>query len=367
METKKILDKNGLEYYTGKIKQQIPKKTSQLTNDSGFVLKSVNDLTNYYNKSNTYNKAEVNALVGSGGTGNILSDTINSIMVVDELPETELEGVLYLVKEVLEPVVLNLYPSQVEHTETNGFTVTFKEQKVIADGSNDSSSVWGWTNHFNMNLEANKTYYLQFTNLSGSFDDSKRISQSDGIVNAVMLTGYDASGGFTNLINSVERTASGIYEKYTFTPTTTYAEYSLSMQVKKYNVFDNWTCSIVIAEEIDDGNLYDYSTASILNNAKVEGTTIVSGSNQNKITYLQVEPNTTYTISKTVNEHFGVGLSTEEPVIGTVFNTYSNDATLGEITITTGANDNYLAIYYWTSYDTGTEEEIRSSIVVTKV
>ena len=58
METKKILDKNGLEYYTGKIKQQIPKKTSQLTNDSGFVLKSVNDLTNYYNKSNTYNKAE---------------------------------------------------------------------------------------------------------------------------------------------------------------------------------------------------------------------------------------------------------------------------------------------------------------------
>lgn len=46
----------------------IPTKTSQLTNDSGFVLKSVNDLTNYYNKSNTYNKAEVNALV-AGGSG----------------------------------------------------------------------------------------------------------------------------------------------------------------------------------------------------------------------------------------------------------------------------------------------------------
>lgn len=46
----------------------IPTKTSQLTNDSGFVLKSVNDLANYYNKSNTYNKAEVNALV-AGGSG----------------------------------------------------------------------------------------------------------------------------------------------------------------------------------------------------------------------------------------------------------------------------------------------------------
>lgn len=186
---------------------------------------------------------------GSSGTGNVSSDTINSIMVVDELPETEVEGVLYLVKEALEPVVVNLYPSQVENTETNGFTVTFKERNVIANGSNDGASVWGWTNHFNMNLEANKTYYLQFTNLSGSFDDSKRISQSDGIVNAVMLAGYDESGGSTNLINSVERTASGIYEKYTFTPTTTYSEYSLSMQVKKLNVFTNWTCSIVIAEE----------------------------------------------------------------------------------------------------------------------
>lgn len=220
----------------------IPTKLSELTNDSGY-LSSI--------PSEYVTETELNDAISSlgGGTGNVSSDTITSIMVVDELPETELEGVLYLVKEAAEPVVLNLYPSQVEHTETDGFTVTFKEQQVIADGSNNSSSVWGWTNHFNMNLEANKTYYLQFTNLSGSFDDSNRISQSDGIINAVMFTGYDSSGSSTNLINSVERSASGIYEKYTFTPTTTYAEYSLSMQVKRYNVFNNWTCSIVIAEE----------------------------------------------------------------------------------------------------------------------
>ena len=281
----------------------IPTKTSQLTNDTGFITDytesdptvpsyvkniSTTDISNWNNKSNfsgSYDdltnkptiptvptnissftndsgyltsipseyvtETELNDAISGlgGGTGNVSSDIVNSIVVVDSLPTTEVDGVLYLVKEVSEPVVLNLYPSQVENTETNGFTVTFKEQKVIADGSNDSFSVWGWTNHFNMNLEANKTYYLQFTNLSGSFDDSKRISQSDGIVNAVMLTGYDASGGSTNLINSVERTASGIYEKYTFTPTTTYSEYHLSMQVKKLNVFTNWTCSIVIAEE----------------------------------------------------------------------------------------------------------------------
>lgn len=60
----------------------IPTKTSQLTNDSGFVLKSVNDLANYYNKSNTYNKAEVNALVAGGSGGSNVSITVNGDTLV---------------------------------------------------------------------------------------------------------------------------------------------------------------------------------------------------------------------------------------------------------------------------------------------
>lgn len=60
----------------------VPTKISQLTNDSGFVLKSVNDLTNYYNKSNTYNKAEVDALVSSGGGGSKVSITVNGDTLV---------------------------------------------------------------------------------------------------------------------------------------------------------------------------------------------------------------------------------------------------------------------------------------------
>lgn len=47
----------------------IPTKTSQLTNDSNFITKSVNNLTNYYLKTNIYTKAEVDALIqGGGGT-----------------------------------------------------------------------------------------------------------------------------------------------------------------------------------------------------------------------------------------------------------------------------------------------------------
>lgn len=60
----------------------IPTKTSQLTNDSGFVLRTANDLTNYYNKSNTYNKAEVNALVAGGGGGSNVSITVNGDTLV---------------------------------------------------------------------------------------------------------------------------------------------------------------------------------------------------------------------------------------------------------------------------------------------
>ena len=38
-------------------------KTSELNNDAGFITNAVNDLTNYYKKTETYTKSEVNSLV----------------------------------------------------------------------------------------------------------------------------------------------------------------------------------------------------------------------------------------------------------------------------------------------------------------
>ena len=178
----------------------------------------------------------------------VFSEAINKIVVVDELPETEEEGVLYLVKETIETLI-NLYPSQVESTSTNGFTITFIDKNVTVTGSNTSTSVWGETEQFVMNLEPNKTYYLQFTHESGTMDDSDRITSSDGIVTSIILIGYGSSGSTTNLINEVERDASGIYEKYTFTPTEEFVSYKLRLQTKKYITCSDWKLSIVIAEE----------------------------------------------------------------------------------------------------------------------
>lgn len=42
----------------------IPTATSDLTNDSGFVTQTVNNLTNYYTKSETYTQTEVDNLIG---------------------------------------------------------------------------------------------------------------------------------------------------------------------------------------------------------------------------------------------------------------------------------------------------------------
>ena len=55
----------------------IPTKTSQLQNDSDFVIKTTNELTNYYTKNNTYTKNEVDALVAGGSGASDYSDLTN--------------------------------------------------------------------------------------------------------------------------------------------------------------------------------------------------------------------------------------------------------------------------------------------------
>ena len=190
--------------------------------------------------------------------GYLSSSIIKSIVVVDALPEVEVEGVLYLVRGGTstdtpttpeEPTVTNLYPNQTKATTSDGFTITFTGRNVTIDGRNDTASIQCQTNQFDMALEANKTYYLKLTNVSGLFDDSKRVSQSDGMICMVALTVYDSSGTSKNLINWDERDARGIYEKFTFTPSSACVKGKLIIQAKKLTSFSNWTCSIVIAEE----------------------------------------------------------------------------------------------------------------------
>lgn len=67
----------------------VPVNTSDLNNDSGFIDNTVNNLANYYLKTETYTQAEVNALIGSV--------TTISFLVVQTLPTTGQSNIIYLV------------------------------------------------------------------------------------------------------------------------------------------------------------------------------------------------------------------------------------------------------------------------------
>lgn len=55
----------------------LPTKTSDLTNDSGFITSSVNNLANYYKKSETYTQGEVNSLINAITVPTKTSDLTN--------------------------------------------------------------------------------------------------------------------------------------------------------------------------------------------------------------------------------------------------------------------------------------------------
>ena len=57
----------GIDYFTPEdiASLNIPRKTSDLNNDSGFITSSTDTLTNYYKKSETYNKTEIDSKISS--------------------------------------------------------------------------------------------------------------------------------------------------------------------------------------------------------------------------------------------------------------------------------------------------------------
>lgn len=70
------------------VQNAIPVKLSDLTNDENFIDNTVDNLVNYYKKSETLTKEEINTLIGNIST--------IEIQAVDSLPETGSSNVIYL-------------------------------------------------------------------------------------------------------------------------------------------------------------------------------------------------------------------------------------------------------------------------------
>lgn len=80
----------------------IPTAVSELTNDSGFITQTVNNLTNYYTKSETYTQTEVDNLIGQ-------LETID-IQIVQQLPTQDISThTIYLLQVSQTPIAYDEY------------------------------------------------------------------------------------------------------------------------------------------------------------------------------------------------------------------------------------------------------------------
>lgn len=104
----------------------------------------------------------------------ILSETIRKIVVVDEYPEAEEEGVLYLKKQSSEPEpsLENLYyqDSDKEYTSSSGYSCNWRTSKTVEINSDTylTEDKQRSSNAFSLNLKQNTTYKLAVSYLEGS-------------------------------------------------------------------------------------------------------------------------------------------------------------------------------------------------------
>lgn len=79
----------------------VPKNLSEFVNDENFIDNTVSDLVNYYTKTESYTKDEVNTLIGNLAT--------IQIEVIDALPATGKSNIIYLVPKAVTDGAQNVY------------------------------------------------------------------------------------------------------------------------------------------------------------------------------------------------------------------------------------------------------------------
>lgn len=170
----------GQEYYQSQFTGQqidqklnsIPTKVSDLTNDSGFIANTVNNLVNYYLKSDTYSKSEVDSIINTIKNGRFQN--------VNSLPEQDIDtNVIYLVQK--------------QNTENNNI----KDEYINLDGT---STGWEKIGSTEINLDGYVTIQALNTALSNYVQSS----------NIVTILANKTS--FSSVENMVATSAADLYD-----------------------------------------------------------------------------------------------------------------------------------------------------------
>ena len=110
-------------------------------------------------------------------------------------------------------------------------------------------------------------------------------------------------------------------------------------------------------------NLFDKDNANILQ-ANLSSYTKIGNSPSNRVLYISVKPNTTYTIQKKISSYFVIGTTEIEPAINGEYSQRLENNNADSLTITTNSNAKYLMVWYYITTDTLTEQEILDSIQI---
>lgn len=187
------------------------------------------------------------------------------------------------------------------------------------------------------------------------------------------------TGHYSYTVNVPESIPSGqnalglfLYAHRTSSPANTYSDFS-NIQIEIGEKESSYASYIKKEVSVNLGkNLFDKNRVSSIY-GYVSGDTIVSGSTT-KTLYIKCEPNTTYTVQKTnagTEQRFCVFDTVNVPAVGEkivsfVGHTAGVDDS-ASLTITTGSNSKYLAVFYMkTDVTSVPEQEILDSIQIEK-
>ena len=112
-------------------------------------------------------------------------------------------------------------------------------------------------------------------------------------------------------------------------------------------------------------NLFDKDNANVLNAYIGTANGTIAALNNGRTIWIPIEANTTYTISKLKSARFVIATYTTQPALNVSGTNvaYDNDAT--SLTITSGANDKYLAVWLFNGdVDTLTYQQIIDSLMI---
>ena len=119
----------------------------------------------------------------------------------------------------------------------------------------------------------------------------------------------------------------------------------------------------MVVESIRTKNMFNKNGNNALDGAYVNATNNTIGSNSNtKCVYIEINPSTTYTISKTKGNRFAVGFSNTLPEINTALTGVIDNSSATSLTSTSGASSKYLVVYV---YNSGVDTETFESIIAT--